>query len=175
MKTCRKCLVEKPLDKFSRHRAVCKPCRAAINAARLKERYDTEPEYKQSLAQWRADNPDKVASYRKTEYQNNRKQYIERASRWADDNRQVRRQISRKYKVKRAGWESNGSYTQDEWNELLDKYGHICLSCRRNDVTLTQDHVIPLSKGGSNTIDNIQPLCGPCNSSKHTKTTDYRP
>lgn len=174
MKSCKKCLTEKPLDEFSKHRAVCKACRSAINAARLKERYDTEPEYRQSLAQWRADNPEKVAAYKKAEYQNNKERYAENAKRWTKDNRAVVRQAKRRYKTKRKQWELNGSFTQAEWNELLDTYGHICLSCRRDDVDLTQDHVIPLSKGGSNTIDNIQPLCGPCNSSKHTKTTDYR-
>lgn len=31
------------------------------------------------------------------------------------------------------------------------------------------DHVIPLSRGGSNTTDNIVPCCIPCNSSKRNK------
>ncbi len=39
---------------------------------------------------------------------------------------------------------------------------------------LTPDHIIPLSQKGPNTIDNIQPLCLNCNSSKGTKTIDYR-
>ncbi len=42
------------------------------------------------------------------------------------------------------------------------------------EIKLTLDHVIPLSKGGRNIIDNIQPLCLACNDSKGTKNTDYR-
>ena len=48
-----------------------------------------------------------------------------------------------------------------------------CLCCNRRRK-LTADHVIPVSKGGTSYISNIQPLCQPCNSSKGTKTTDFR-
>jgi len=34
---------------------------------------------------------------------------------------------------------------------------------------------VPLIKGGSDSIDNLQPLCGYCNSSKGTRVIDYRP
>lgn len=36
------------------------------------------------------------------------------------------------------------------------------------------DHVLPVSCGGGSEDDNLQILCGPCNSSKGTKTIDYR-
>lgn len=68
-----------------------------------------------------------------------------------------------------------GRFTAMEWKSLLERYNNTCLCCRRNDVKLTADHVIPLSKGGSNSIDNIQPLCKSCNSKKHAKHIDYRP
>jgi 5-methylcytosine-specific restriction endonuclease McrA len=40
---------------------------------------------------------------------------------------------------------------------------------------LTVDHIVPLALGGSNAIENIQPLCHDCNGIKGCETTDYRP
>jgi len=67
-----------------------------------------------------------------------------------------------------------GSHTETEWQGLCAAYSQRCLRCGRADVRLTRDHIIPLVRGGSDFIANIQPLCGPCNSTKHTNTTDYR-
>lgn len=69
-----------------------------------------------------------------------------------------------------------GSYTVDEWLGLKARYNHACLCCRRREphIKLEPDHVIPIARGGHNTIDNIQPLCRSCNSSKKAKTIDYR-
>lgn len=61
-----------------------------------------------------------------------------------------------------------GSFTTEEWKELLDRFDHRCPMCGRREpeINLTIDHIIPLSMGGPNSIENIQPLCGACNSSK---------
>jgi hypothetical protein len=69
---------------------------------------------------------------------------------------------------------NGGSWTAAQFSALCAKYRHRCLCCGKRRK-LTADHVVPVSKGGSNDISNIQPLCGPCNSSKNChRSTDYR-
>jgi len=62
----------------------------------------------------------------------------------------------------------------EEWGAILEFFGHRCLRCERTDVKLTIDHVLPIFLGGAHIIDNVQHLCGPCNSSKRDKHIDYR-
>src|SRR3990167_9758704 len=68
---------------------------------------------------------------------------------------------------------NGGSFTAAEWIDLCDQFGGRCLACGATDRTLTVDHVVPVSKGGSNSIENLQPLCQSCNAHKGTKTVDY--
>jgi 5-methylcytosine-specific restriction endonuclease McrA len=64
-------------------------------------------------------------------------------------------------------------FTAEEWLALVEECGGRCLCCGSQEP-LTVDHVIPLSLGGANSIDNIQPLCESCNLLKDQGTTDYR-
>ena len=61
----------------------------------------------------------------------------------------------------------------DEFKSIKEKYFNSCyLCCRKEpDIIITVDHIIPVSKGGLNTVDNIQLLCLSCNSKKGNKNT----
>jgi hypothetical protein len=56
------------------------------------------------------------------------------------------------------------SVKDDVWN----RDGGVCVQCGSNQ-NIEFDHIIPHSKGGSNTYRNIQLLCEPCNRSKSDK------
>lgn len=48
---------------------------------------------------------------------------------------------------------------------VYQRDGYHCLRCGAT-AGLSLDHIIPWSQGGPDTFDNLQTLCGPCNSSK---------
>lgn len=75
---------------------------------------------------------------------------------------------SRRYAVEKG---AKGNHTKAEWDELNERFNHRCAICGEKKP-LTVDHIIPLSKGGSDDISNIQPLCRNCNSKKSNKL-DY--
>ena len=140
--------------KYGRH-AYCKMCKTALD----RSRYDQE-----KTREWhkrrRQDNPG-------IDYETTRK--------WKQENPDKVAASKQRRRTRKAG--NGGSYTGDEWKILVKSMGSCCLSCGEAGTwrTLTVDHVVPISEGGTNNIGNIQPLCGACNSSKGTKKTDYRP
>lgn len=73
----------------------------------------------------------------------------------------------RRARVTKAG----GFFTIGEWENLKAQYNFTCLGCNKKepDIKLTIDHIVAISKGGSNNIENIQPLCGSCNSKKGSR------
>jgi 5-methylcytosine-specific restriction endonuclease McrA len=56
--------------------------------------------------------------------------------------------------------------TAAQWREIKAAYNFQCAFCGKTSQRLTQDHLTPLSKGGSHTVMNVVPACQSCNSRK---------
>ena len=64
--------------------------------------------------------------------------------------------------------EQKPTLTTQEWRGILAKSNGRCAYCK-HEAKLTMDHVIPLSRGGSHTKENVVAACGPCNFRKSNK------
>ena len=126
-------------------------------------------------AAWRAANPEKKKASNTKWRNENRERHRESSRNWIANNPERYREIQRHAQIRRRFLKAGLSehYTEDEWNMLLHSYGCRCAKCGGKD-NIEVDHVIPLIKGGQNTIDNIQPLCRSCNAQKWTYEYDWR-
>ena len=95
------------------------------------------------------------------EYKANKKEYRDRPENKAREKAR-RKTPEYKAKIEKINRDNYIRFTKEKL-----KYGKICTCCGLTDIhNLTKDHIIPLSKGGTDTPDNIQLLCWACNGSK---------
>ena len=92
------------------------------------------------------------------------------------DQPRLRSEKSRLHGVAQAGRRrarvrnASGSFTSEQITELYAKQKGRCANCgERLGDEYHRDHRIPLARGGTNDILNIELLCGPCNLAKHAK------
>jgi endogenous inhibitor of DNA gyrase (YacG/DUF329 family) len=87
-----------------------------------------------------------------------------------EEHRRIKSQIDTQKRIT-LKFKNGGSFTVGEWETLKAQYDWTCLFCKRKEpeILLTVDHIIPLSRGGSSNIENIQPLCRSCNCRKGNK------
>jgi 5-methylcytosine-specific restriction endonuclease McrA len=87
--------------------------------------------------------------------------------------------ISNKQKrsLRLAAAREKGTHSKEEWEALKVVCGFVCVSCKGESglINIEKDHIVPIYQGGSDAIDNLQPSCAKCNSSKGSDCTDYRP
>lgn len=100
---------------------------------------------------WRTANPDRLQNYWRDWYYGD----LEHSRAQAIDNQARRRS--------RLG---DGRVTRADWTRIKDEYGHRCAYCARHPARLEQEHLEPLSRGGTHDPDNVVPACRQCNASK---------
>ncbi len=67
---------------------------------------------------------------------------------------------------------SESLLTADEWGQIKSTYRNLCAYCHR-PRKLEQDHVVPLTKGGTHTKGNVVPACRQCNARKGAQTVPF--
>ena len=125
------------------------PEKRKVYFAKYREKYRSKRI--ENTRQWKLKNKIRVKEYQ---------------DRWREENYEYVLYLNNRYRVMRL--KAEGSFSFKEWEELKRKYAYRCLMCKKEKL-LTIDHIIPISKGGSDYIEKIQPLCRSCNSIKGTK------
>lgn len=63
-----------------------------------------------------------------------------------------------------------GKHTPEQIKAMLEKQKKKCINCKKSIAKKYHvDHIMPIAKGGSNDISNIQLLCPTCNHKKNAK------
>jgi len=138
-----------------------------------KWREENPEKMKIAKERWRKNNKERVAEYDKEYRAKNRKRVREinlRASlKYHKSHPEVARHAARMRRFLKKN--NEGYFTTKEWEGLKKEYHYTCMCCGKKEprIKIVPDHKMPLSKNGNNNIDNIQPLCGHCNSVKWNK------
>ena len=146
----------------------CKTCHLKRTAAHEKTNPRDRTEYHRA---WFAANREQVRLRASRAFAKWRKENRAKRLEWEANYRRTEtyRKANIKHQAKRREREigAEGSHTFAEFHDVLIRQAFRCFYCGTDITTgATEDHFIPLSKGGSNDISNIRAACLPCNRKK---------
>ena len=193
-KTCVKCGLEKPKDLFPRRGRECKACRAIYLRAwylknreyalaqQKKYRQENPEKVRAAIDSWEARNKERLAAATKEYKKRNaaRMRAVEKA--WRLRNPDKCHAFGRKWRqanllkcVEKASRRRARILSQTigtvSYDAILERDGYVCHICKAPVAPwdMDFDHVIPISKGGPHSMDNIKPSHSHCNRSKNCK------
>jgi len=170
MKKCFKCFEEKMLDEFYSHKGMadgklnkCKVC-TRLDA---KEHRNSNPQYYIEYEKFRRNLPHRVKA--RSEHQRKIPEMMKiYRKRWEEKYPDKFYEVQRNSRSRRRGAE--GKHTKKDVNQIYKLQFGKCINCKKKmGNTFHVDHIIPISRGGSNYAKNLQILCPKCNLNKHAK------
>lgn len=161
---------------------MCKACRKAANKRYMDATGNKERQAELSALRYQR-NKEKISSRRKARYEQNKAATLEQNRRWREQNIDRHRALCRDWAARHpekmrelvarrraTQLGADGSHTNKDVAMLLAAQSGLCAACHADVSTgFHVDHVIPLSKGGSDGPENLQILCPSCNRSKASK------
>lgn len=70
------------------------------------------------------------------------------------------------------GGRPNGYWSSRQWLDLVEACGSVCYWCGEFTDEPSPDHLVPLAKGGRNSIANLVVSCRRCQSRRQDKSAD---
>ena len=166
--------------------AYCSTCRTvsinewrANNVEKVTARLNS-PENRAKEKAFREANKEKLNQYQKNWYLRNRLKKLEQNAQWVKNNPFKYKAIASRKSAVRRTQITKTTIEKFSIEKILDKNGSICHLCSEViDMNLSHpdlqsfsvDHILPLSKGGTHTLDNVAPAHLYCNLLKGNKTT----
>jgi 5-methylcytosine-specific restriction endonuclease McrA len=119
---------------------------------------------REAMRRWRNRHPADHSQDSRAYYARHRERLARYFAEFQRTHPELRRHLSARRRARKL--EAAGSFTVGEWLALLELWDGRCAYCGER-APLEIDHRVPLARGGTNSIDNILPACGPCNRRKH--------
>ncbi len=124
---------------------------------------------REAMRRWRNNHPAEHAEDSREYYRRHREQALAQSVEYHRAHPEVRKAADNRRRVNELL--AGPSFTPAEWLQLVEQYGGRCAYCGASG-RLHAEHRIPVSRGGSNRIENILPACASCNAKKATMTEE---
>lgn len=180
-KVCPKCGEEKDITEFyvKNDSKDGRDCKCKSCAKKYNEEYRSKNQEKlNNLAKiYRINNRDAILERKRKRYSEDKTPYIESVTKYSKTPKGKLTKSKSGHKRRTKFKETPCTLTLQQWEKILESQDNRCAICGKKFCKSrppTKDHIIPLSKGGGLTFENVQALCKSCNSSKnasldHTK------
>lgn len=189
---CRKCKRVLSLEHFSKDKSrvdgLSYTCKQCVRDNCKKHYKDNRERYAERHEKWRSGNKERIVSWNK-QYNKENKELIANRKRQYIATHKEQKAASKKrwqqsergkvltliYCANRRARKKNalGSHTAEELQEQLIRQSHKCYYCQGalgdKRSSYHADHIVPISRGGTNYIHNIVLTCSTCNLKKGNK------